>query len=85
MAIEQCNELAGPELVEKAWKDIHGPIAECYSLLELYHRAEGDEVSWSCLANGAVQRLLAAIEQVEHLEANFGRLSFSQRFEDHPQ
>ncbi len=86
MAIEQCNELAGPELVEKAWREIYGPIAECQSLLTLYGRlGDGDEVSWSCLASGAIERLLASIEEVENVERDFGRLSFSQRFEDHPQ
>lgn len=56
------------QTVEEAKKEIWGPIGELQSLLGLYRLVDdGDLVSWSLLAHGSIERMLAAFEMFEQL------------------
>ncbi|WP_382157893.1 hypothetical protein [Hydrogenophaga sp. ANAO-22] len=60
-----ANALDGADQVDAAWQAVGGPMIEAQALVELYQVA--DMESWSSLAIGTLERLLAGLQRYEHL------------------
>lgn len=68
MAEDKSNR----EAVEKAERDMYGPMAEAHSLISLYVHTE-DMESWSVVAHGCLERFARAFEEYQHLVSKHGR------------
>lgn len=94
MAANDCTTMDGDKLVDEAWKNLFGPLAEVQSLISMYGTVPDHcMVSWGCLAEGAMSRLVDCIEAVETMQSRYGRKTLDQRMGlsgsplpvDHPQ